>query len=59
MLLGVFWSLGLDLMISNTLEMLKSVKLSVKYDSEFLYTYLSPYSSLKAFCSPVLSLISA
>ena len=37
----------------------ESVKLSVKYGSEFLYTYLSPNSSLKAFCSPVLSLISA
>ena len=43
-------------MISNTLGMLKSMKLSVKYGSEFLYTYLLPYSSLKAFCSPFLSL---
>ena len=43
-------------MISNTLGMLKSVKLSVKYDSDFLYTYLLPDSCLKAFCSPVLSL---
>ena len=43
-------------MISNALGMLKSVKLSVKYSSEFLYTYLLPDSSLKAFCSPVLSL---
>ena len=43
-------------MISNALGMLKSVKLSVKYGSEFLYTYLLPDSSLKAFYSPVLSL---
>ena len=37
----------------------ESVKISVKYGSKFLYTYLSLDSSLKAFCSLVLSLISA
>ena len=36
-------------MISNTLGMLKSVKLSVKYGSECLHTYLLPDSSLIAF----------